>query len=220
MFQAGEDIMKLLLAVGVLSLISFTCFVQAEPKREVLFEATLDMDADGKLDRAVLVLVGPGRDKTKDNWHDIYPLSEGETVDLAIYMGGGTGPLDLAKPPAILKQNFIDREYAGWVQSLEVVNKRSLKVGWNYQPGSTNDLDEKLTIAWRKGKFLVVGLDVYWENHGENGNCQLNLSTGQGAKAEGEFPAPKSTFKARVKPVPLETWSKNTWPTQCDQQEK
>jgi hypothetical protein len=198
----------------------FVCSAAAASQRELLFETTLDMDADGTLDRAVLVLVGPGRDKSWDSLKDIYPLTVGETVDLAIYMGGGIAPLDLAKPPTILKQNIIDREYAGWVQALDVVNKRSLKLEWNYAPGATNDLDESLIIAWRKGKFLVVGLEVYWENHGENGNCQLNLSTGQGSRAEGEFPAPKPTFKAKVKPIALEKWSAKTWPTNCDQGEK
>lgn len=195
------------------------CPAVAASRREVLFEATLDMDADGTLDRAVLVLVGPGRDLTWDLSRGHYPLTIGETVDLAIYLGAGDAPVNLAKPPTILQQNITFREYAGWVQSLEVVNKHSLKVGWNYQPGSTNDLDERLTIAWRKGQFLVVGLDIYWENHGLNGNCQLNLSTGDGSRANGEFPAPKPTFRAKVKPVPLETWSEKTWPAQCDRGE-
>jgi hypothetical protein len=199
----------------------FCCFVAcpavAAPRRDMLFDATLDLDGDGKLDRAVLVLVGPGRDATWDLSRGTYPLTEGETVDLAIYLGTGDAPLDLAKSPTILKQNFIDREYAGWVQSLEVVNTRSLKVGWNYQPGSSHDLEEEITIVWRKGRFLVVGVDVFWENPNGLGNCQLNLSTGRGSRAEGELPAPKPTFKAKVKPVPLEKWSAKTWPTQCDQ---
>lgn len=189
----------------------------AAPKRDLLYDVTLDMDADGKLDRAALVLVGPGRDTTWDLSRGHYPLAEGETVDLAIYLGAGDAPLDLAKAPSILKSNMLDREYAGWVQSLGVVNTRSLKMGWNYQPGSSHDLDEEITIAWRRGRFLVVGVDVFWENPNGIGNCQLNLSTGQGSRADGEFPAPKPTFKAKVKPVPLEKWSTKTWPTQCDQ---
>ncbi len=189
----------------------------AETKREVLFEATLDMDADGTMDRAVLILVGPGRDTTWDLSRGHYPLTTDDTVDLAIYLGAGDAPLDITKLPTILKQNIADRDYAGWLQSLDVVNKRSLKVGWNAQPGSSHDLEERLTIAWRKGKFLVVGLDTFWENPNGIGNCQLNLSTGEGSRSEGEFPAPKPTFKAKVKPVPLETWSAKTWPTQCDQ---
>ncbi len=193
------------------------CPAFAVPRREMLFDVTLDMDADGKLDRAVLVLVGPGRNTTWELSRGIYPLSANETVDLAIYLGGGGEPIDISKPPTILKQNIIDREYAAWVQSLEVVNTRSLKVGWNEQPGSSHDLEEVLTIAWRKGQFLVVGLDTFWENPNGIGNCQLNLSTGEGSRADGELPAPKPTFKAKVKPVPLEKWSAKTWPTQCDQ---
>jgi hypothetical protein len=193
------------------------CPAVAAPRRDVLFEASLDMDADGKLDRAVLVLVGPGRDTSWDLSRGHYPLTTDDTVDLAIYMGAGDAPIDITKPPTILKQNIADREYAGWLQSLEVVNKRSLKVGWNEQPGSSHDLEERLTIVWRKGHFLVVGIDTFWENPNGIGNCQLNLSTGQGSRSEGEFPAPKPTFKAKVKPVPLEKWSAKTWPTLCDQ---
>jgi hypothetical protein len=209
--------MKLTFAFVLLMLVCLEPVAAAETKREVLFEVTLDMDADGKLDRAVLVLVGPGRDTTWDLSRGHYPLTTGDSVDLAIYLGGGDVPIDITKPPSILKQNIADRDYAAWLQSLEVVNKRSLKVGWNEQPGSSHDLEEEITIAWRKGKFLVVGIDTFWENPNGIGNCQLNLSTGQGSRSEGEFPAAKPTFKAKVKPIPLEKWSAKTWPTQCDQ---
>lgn len=195
----------------------FASSAAAADQREILFEISLDIDADSKVDKAALILNGPGRDKTWDLSRGNYPLSTGETVDLAIYLGAGDMPIDISKPPTILKQNIADREYAGWVQSLEVVNTRSLKVGWNAQPGSSHDLEERLTIVWRKGKFLVVGLDTFWENPNGIGNCQLNLSTGRGSRAAGEFPAPKPTFKTKVKPVALETWSAKTWPTQCDQ---
>jgi hypothetical protein len=191
----------------------------AAEKRDTLFEVSLDMDADGKLDRAVLVLMGPGRDLTWDLSRGHYPLTEGDTVDLAIYLSAGGALVDLAKPPTILKRNILDREYAGWVQSLDVVNLHSLKVGWNYQPGSSHDLEESITIAWRKGQFLVVGLDTFWENPNGIGNCQINLSTGEGNRAAGEHPAPKPTFKAKVKPVPLQNWSEKTRPKQCDQNE-
>jgi hypothetical protein len=201
----------------LLSLVCAETSALAEAKRELLFEVKLDMNADGVMDQAVLILAGPGRDKTWDLSRGNYPLTTDDTVDLAIYLGQGDAPLDITKPPTLLKSNIADREYAGWLQSLEVVNKSSLKVGWNYQPGSTNDLQEQLTIAWRKGVFLVVGIDTYWENKGENGNCQLNLSTGQGSRAQGEFPAAKPNFKAKVKPVRLDKWSAKTWPTQCDQ---
>ena len=209
--------MKLLFASGLLMLVWLVTAAQAETKREALFEATLDMDGDGTLDRAVLILVGPGRDTTWDLSRGHYPLTTDDTVDLAIYLGAGDAPLDISKSPTILKQNIADRDYAAWLQSLDVVNKRSLKVGWNAQPGSSHDLEERLTIVWRNGKFQVVGLDTFWENPNGIGNCQLNLSTGEGSRAEGELPAPKPTFKAKVKPVPLEKWSNKTWPTQCDQ---
>ena len=193
------------------------CPAVAAPRREVLFEASLDMDADGTLDRAVLILVGPGRDKAWDLSRGHYPLTTDDTVDLAIYLGADDAQVDIVKPPTILKQNIADREYAGWVQSLGVVNKRSLIVGWNAQPGSSHDLEERLTIVWRKGHFLVVGLDTFWENPNGIGNCQLNLSTGEGSRAIGEFPASKPTFKTKVKSVPLEKWSAKIWPTECDQ---
>ena len=209
--------MKLSFVSGLLMLVCHAPVALAEIKREALFEATLDMDADGTLDRAVLILVGPGRDTTWDLSRGHYPLTTDDTVDLAIYLGAGDAPLDITKPPTILKQNIADRDYAAWLQSLDVVNTRSLKVGWNEQPGSSHDLEERLTIAWRKGKFLVVGIDTFWENPNGIGNCQLNLSTGDGSRSEGEFPAPKPTFKAKVKPVPLEKWSAKTWPKQCDQ---
>jgi hypothetical protein len=207
------------LCVAICVFMSAASPAGADVKSELLFDITLDLDADGKLDRAALLLVGPGRDTAWDLLRGHYPLSDAETVDLAIYLGAGDALFDIDKPPTILKQGIVDRERTRWVQELEVANTGSLKVTSNYQPGATNDLQETLTIAWRKGQFLVVGYDLYWENPNGIGNCQLNLSTGQGIRAAGEFPGPKPNFRAKVKPVPLAKWGEKTRPTQCDQQE-
>lgn len=197
----------------------FSTSVVAADKREAIFEVSLDMDRDGTTDRAVLFLVGPGRDKIWDLGRGVYPLSENETVDLAIYLGSKDQPIDIAKPSTILKQNIIDKERTRWVQSLEVVNNNALKLSSNYQPGSSHDEEETLIIVYRKGQFLVAGLNTFWENPNGIGNCQLNLLTGNGILAEGEFPGPKPNFKAKVKAVPLANWSEKTRPKQCDQRD-
>lgn len=210
--------MRSLMLFGLVTLVFCTSVVAADT-RETIFEVSLDLDRDGIADRAALVLIGPGRDKILDLSRGVYSLSENESVDLAIYMGAKDQPIDIEKPPTILKQNIINKERTSWVQSLEVVNGNALKLSSNYQPGSSHDEEETLIIVHRNGQFLVGGLNTFWENPNGIGNCQLNLFTGNGIRAEGEFPGPKSNFKAKVKPVPLADWSEKTRPKQCDQRD-
>lgn len=212
------SVMRTLIWYCLVSLVFCTSVVAAD-KREIIFEVSLDMDRDEITDRAVLMLVGPGRDKIWDLARGVYPLSDNETVDLAIYLGSKDQPIDTAKPPTIRKQSIIDKERTRWVQSLEVVNNNALKLSSNYQPGSSHDVEETLIIVHRNGQFLVAGLNTFWENPNGIGNCQLNLFTGKGIRAEGEFPGPKPNFKAKVKPVPLVNWSEKTRPKQCDQRD-
>jgi hypothetical protein len=212
------SVMRTLILFCLATLVFCTSAVAAD-KREAIFEVSLDMDRNGTNDRAVLVLVGPGRDKIWDLARGVYPLSENETLDLEIYLGSKDQPIDIAKPPTIRKQSIIDKERTRWVQSLEVVNNNTLKLSSNYQPGSSHDEEETLIIVHRNGQFLVGGLNTFWENPNGIGNCQLNLFTGKGIRAEGEFPGPKPNFKAEVKPVPLVNWSEKTRPKQCDQRD-
>ena len=70
----------------------------ADDKREALYDVVLDFNHDGVADRAVLVLVGPGRTDFGELTKERYGLSEGERVELAIYLGGGSAPVDPATP--------------------------------------------------------------------------------------------------------------------------
>lgn len=208
--------LKSLFAIVVPLLLLGCPAAQAAEKRESLFDVAADFDGDGKADRAVLILQGPGRDMSWDLATGIYPLADAETVDLAIYLGAGDAPVDLEKSPTILKQGIIDKERTRWVQSLAVTPARSLKVGSNYQPGSSHDFEETLTIAYRKGQFYVVGFDTFWENPNDIGNCQINLTTGKGRVGVGEVGGTKRVFKLKTKAVPLPAWSKKTRPGECD----
>ncbi len=113
-------------------------------------------------------------------------------------------------------ENIIDRERFGWVGKLESNTKQSLKLYASYAPGSSATEDETLTIIYRKGKFIVAGMDIYWEGGGKNGNCQYNFLTSQGYTAPGEFADEKTPIKAKVKPIPLSEWSTATRPSVCD----
>lgn len=190
--------------------------VEASETRRALYDISLDMDGNGLAERAVLIINNLGGEQGSESSPGMYSIGGDETVDLLIYMNAGAAPLDLSKPASFQKLNIIDRERFNWVGKLESNGKQSLKLYASYAPGSTATGDETLIIAYRKGKFLVAGIEYYWEGGGKNGNCQYNFLTGKGYTAPGEFADDKTPIKAKIKPVQLEKWSPETRPTVCD----
>ena len=88
---------------------------QAEtpPKHQPLYDLALDIDKDGKMDRAVLVLVGDIDEGFYAPDKSSYRIDiDRQRADLYIYLGEGTGPVDVTKPPTIL-ETHIDRLFLG-----------------------------------------------------------------------------------------------------------
>jgi hypothetical protein len=162
-----------LIACGVVTAPAF-----AEEKREALAEVTLDMDNDGKLDRAVLV-----------------GDSEGGYVDIYIYLAAGDEKLDLSRPPDFLKKEITDGSiYDG---ALKSKGKGSLTVTSCYGCGARKSSDETLTIVHRGGAFLVAGYtrnwdwnsevrkaDGSWDIETQMGGCDINFLTGKGVASQ------------------------------------
>jgi hypothetical protein len=208
---------KLLKVISMLTVFWLgAAMAEAGEVRRALYDISLDMDGNGTPERAVLVLNNPFDDGLNHPARGIYMLAETERIDLYIYMNAGAAPVDISKPPQFRKENIVDRERFGWVGRLERNGQQSLKLYTSYAPGSTATFDETLIIAYRKGRFIVAGIEAYWEGGGRNGNCQYNFLTSTGFSAPGEFADNKTFIKAKVKPMDLSTWSPATRSTVCD----
>jgi hypothetical protein len=158
-------------------------------------DLTLDIDQDGKPDRAVLRGKEPG------------PFAQ----DLYIYLDAGPGPLDPARQPSFFKKDAAPAA----VQFLEVggKNKSSLKLQYGCG-GCSNDYETILTIIHRRGEFIVAGYTLAWETRDQGaGQCDINLLTGKGviSKNGGKERPVKGTFK----PVKLAAWNEEMEPGVC-----
>lgn len=162
---------------------------QSSPNDYVKLDVTLDINGDGKPDRAVLS-GGEGRLGNKD---------------LAIYLDAGTEPIDASRRPAIVKKGLAD----GTIATLETRGK-SLLVQFGCG-GCSNDYETVLTIAYRRGDFWVVGYTYEWETRDFGaGTCDINLATGKGTLSKDGGKA--RAVKGRFAPVKLADWDRDREP--------
>ena len=202
----------------------------AGDKSEALYEITLDIDRDGKSDRAVLVLVGPGRTDFDPLTKERYGLSEEESVDLHIYLGTGDDKLDLSREPAFVKKAIIDREKTNWVQPLEKSDDGSLVVTSVYGWGARKSWGESLTIVHRGGDFLVGGYAKDWEWANEVrkadgtldvetaiGGCDIDFLTGKAVASQG-LDEEETPIEGKFTPVKFADWPAAPLPEACEVQ--
>ena len=218
-------------ALFQIALIAFgvTAPAFADVKREALYEVTLDIDRDGKMDRAVLVVVGGpgGRTDFGPMSDERYGLEAEESVDLYIYLAAGDEKLDLSRQPTFLKKGIADTEQTNWVQPLESTGNGSLIATFVYGWGARQSWGESLTIVHRGGEFLVAGYTRDWEWGNEVhkvdgswdvetliGGCDINYLTGKGTmyRVLDEYRPMKGTFKL----VKLADWQVGKRPKSCD----
>jgi hypothetical protein len=155
-------------------------------------QAVLDIDRDGRMDRAVLVR---------------HP--SGAAADLLIYLGTGSDALDLSRKPDMRKD---DLAY-GHVMQLGTNSKGSLTVQYGCG-GCSNDYETTLTIIHRGGDFFVAGFSYNWETRDNgNGSCDINFLTGKGVRSRGLAKA--RPIKARFTPIRLADWSADKEPKVC-----
>jgi hypothetical protein len=211
------------IALAFLAMPTTPTMADAAAKSEVLYQASLDINRDGKLDKAALVLVGPGRSDFHQLTKDRYGLSEDERIDLHIYLGKGGENADLRQQPDFVKQRIADPERVPWVQPLEVTKSGSLLISAAHQWGASRDWTEILTVVYRNGEPVVAGFTMgwYWNSlladetfETLEGECDINFLTGSGTLTkDADKPQP---IKAAFKPVKLVEWTSANIPQACD----
>jgi hypothetical protein len=170
--------------------------LSAEPARppEMLREITLDIDRDGKRDRAVLTM--------NDD--------ESSYVDLTIYLGDDTDKPDLSRQPSIVKRHLA----SGHVYELASNGNGSLRVEVRCG-GCSNDYDSAFSIVYRAGDFLIGGLSRSWElRDGSIGSCDVNYLTGKAVASKG-LPRRNKVVRTVFRPIKLADWSEQKTPRAC-----
>jgi hypothetical protein len=157
---------------------------EEEPAMKVIHEITLDIDHDGRTDRAALV-----------------KREVGTAADLLIYLAAGEQRLDLSRSPTVLKKGLAN----GHVMALERNARGSLLVNFGCG-GCSNDVETKLTIVHRHGDFWVAGFSYGWETRDwGSGSCDINFLTGKGVRSL-EL-AKSKPIQARFSRLRLADWS-------------
>ena len=146
------------------------------------FELKLDIDQDGKTDRAVIM------------------QEPGEAADLYIYLGEDKA--DASRQADFVKKGLTEDQ----VIDLQSKGKGSLSVTSCSGCGASKSTEETLTIVYRQGKFLVGGYSRNWDwneqtssgVHTTVGDCDINYLTGKGTASARA--ASQSTFGPSIMP--------------------
>jgi hypothetical protein len=171
-------------------MVSTFALADGAPSPKVLNEVTLDIDHDGKPDRAALA-----------------QTSDGADADLYVYLGAET--LDLSHKPSILKMGLTTARIIGF----EGDAKGSLIV-ISGCGGCSNDYATALTIVYRGGQFWVGGVTYNWDTRTGTGSCDINFLTGKGVRSQGL--AKSKPIKAKFVPIKLADWSEAKRPKACN----
>ena len=210
-------------ALALMAMPAAAAIAGTATKSEVLYQTSLDIDHDGRQDKAALVLVGPGRTDFHELTRDRYGLSADERVDLHIYLGKGGENADLGERPDFIKQRIADPERVPWVQPLDVGKSGSLLISAAHQWGASHDWTEIITVAYRNGEPVVAGFTMgwYWNSpladdtfETLEGECDVNFLTGKGTLTK-DTSTPKP-IKGAFKTVKLADWTSARIPKACD----
>lgn len=220
--MAMQRLLQHISGLGI-ALLSAPHMALAAEKIEPLYEASVDIDRNGKRDKAVIVLIGPGRTDFHELTKERYGLSPDERVELRLYLGKGAQATDLSITPDFVKTNIVDLERTPWVQPLEANVNGSLIVSAAHQWGASKDWAEVVTIAFRDGDFVVAGYEMgwYWNTWLANDSletleseCEINYLTGRGTLSkDGGDPKPIQEVFRLIK---LKDWNADSRPTVCD----
>ncbi|MEI9411235.1 hypothetical protein [Mesorhizobium salmacidum] len=164
------------------------------------FELKLDIDQDGKMDRARVT------------------QELGAPADLYIYLVTGEEKLDSSRRPDFVRKGLTEDR----VLDLETKGKGWLAITSCFGCGASKSTEETMTIVYRRGQFLVGGYSRSWDWNQQTsdgvkttlGGCDINYLTGVSIVSkdlEGGKP-----IKGKFKPVPLKAWSSDRRPKACD----
>ncbi|QKD04939.1 hypothetical protein [Mesorhizobium loti] len=164
------------------------------------FELKLDIDQDGKMDRAV-VMQAPGG-----------------SADLTIYLAAGEEKLDPSRRPDFVRKGLTEDR----VTDLESKGKGSLVITSCFGCGASESTEDTLTIVYRQGQLLVGGYSRSWDWNQQMsdgvkttvGGCDINYLTGKGTVSKDL--GNTKPIRGRFKPVPLKDWSIGKRPKACN----
>ena len=155
------------------------------------FETTLraDFTGDGIADRASIIGAGPGED-----------------ASLRLYIGQPDGTELLATEARDLV--WVGSAAGGQQPELAVTGRGSLRVTSMNEAIGRDRWRQVLTIAWRRGSFLVAGYTYDWYDTldiDNAGTCDINLLTGKGEILRGEARV-KTRFRSDLRAMPVAEW--------------
>jgi hypothetical protein len=157
--------------IVALAAVPMSALAQDEPPADAPLEVPLDMDHDGRMDRAVVV----------------QDPDSGEAV-LTIYLAGDQ-KLDPSRKPTFVKKAVTE----GRILELAAKGKGSLAITSCFGCGANKSWEETLTIVYRGGKFLVAGFSRNWDWNVQKadgsvettlGSCDINYLTGKGIASQ------------------------------------
>ena len=180
--------------IVALAIAPMPALAEDKPSLSAVYEIALDIDNDGKMDRAVLV--SPESDGFYSPEKDWFMMAE--PVDLYIYLGSGDEKLDLSRKPAFLKKDIAASDQDNNQLFPLESRKGSLIVNFAYNLFS-NWAPETLTIVYRKGEFLVAGFTYSFDM--ESGDIAAvatsTFSPGKGSRQMGWARASRSRKNSR-----------------------
>lgn len=191
-----------LLWIVALAAVPMSALAQNEPPADAPLEVSLDMDHDGRMDRAVVVEDPDSADAV-----------------LSIYLGAGDEKLDPSRKPTFVKKAVTE----GRVLELAAKGKGSLTVTSCSGCGANKSWDETLTIVYRGGKFLVAGFSRSWELNDQKadgsvettlGSCDINYLTGKGVASKDLSDG--KPIAGKFTPKTLEDWEADKRPKPCE----
>jgi hypothetical protein len=177
--------------IVALAIVPACAHADDKPPLKLPYEVVLDIDHDGKMDRAVLV------DDPASGHADLY-----------IYLAIGDEKLDLSRRPTFLKKNLTTAR----ILRFESNGKGSLIV-MSGCGGCSNDYATTLTIVHRRGALLVGGVTYDWDTRNGIGSCDINYLSGKGVASRGTAKA--KPIKGKFVPVKLADWSEEKRPQAC-----
>ena len=179
--------------IVALAMMPACAHAQANAPLKALHEVTLDLDQDGKLDRAAVV------EDPASGYAALY-----------VFLGYGKGPLDLARKPTFLKKDLTSDPVTG----LAGDGKGALILTFGRVGLGSNQYETRLTIVRRAGDFWIAGLTRSWDMRDSSvGSCDINYLTGKGVAARGN--AKSKPLKAKFRPIRLADWSEAKRPNAC-----
>jgi hypothetical protein len=182
--------------------VAMPALAEDKPLVEPLYEVALDVDSDGRMDRAAIV-----------------ERPDSRQADLYIYQVAGDQKLDLSRQPTFLKREITE----GRVDGLESRGNGSLVIISCFGCGAIKSWAETLTIVHRGGEFLVAGYarDWDWNSHMADGtvntimgSCEIDFLAGRGAASDGLDDA--QPVEGTFTPVKLSDWSADERPDICN----